>query len=133
MSVTAANKEIVTSFFNQLNARDFDGAFGMLAEDLEWWILGHTKLSGAKDKRFISMALKTILQRTFKGYQFELGTFTAEEDRVSVTAESNADHKNGKHYNNHFHFLFTIRDGKIARVKEYFDTDHALWIEKPPG
>ena len=132
MSTTPANKALITGFFNKLNARDLDGAFALLNDDLQWWILGNTKMCGTHDKRFITLGLKTILQRTFKGYQFTLGTLTAEDDRVSATAESHADHKNGKHYNNHFHFLFTIRDGKIVQAREYFDTDHALWIEIPP-
>ncbi|MBV1927566.1 MAG: hypothetical protein KUG62_10430 [Rhodobacteraceae bacterium] len=31
----------------------------------------------------------------------------------------------GAHYDNSYHFLFTIADGKITRMKEYMDTYHA--------
>ena len=34
----------------------------------------------------------------------------------------------GKIYNNTFHYLLTFRDGKIATVKEYFDTYHAAEV-----
>jgi ketosteroid isomerase-like protein len=30
--------------------------------------------------------------------------------------------QNGEPYNNVYHFLFTIQDGKIIRAKEYFCT-----------
>jgi uncharacterized protein len=33
--------------------------------------------------------------------------------------------KNGKTYQNKYHFLFQVRDGKIQAVKEYLDTTHA--------
>jgi ketosteroid isomerase-like protein len=33
--------------------------------------------------------------------------------------------KNGKTYQNLYHFLFVVRDGKIQSVKEYLDTMHA--------
>ena len=50
---------------------------------------------------------------------------TAEGDRVAVEAESFAKMKNGKTYQNKYHFLFIVRDGKIQSVKEYLDTIHA--------
>ena len=50
---------------------------------------------------------------------------TAEGERVALEAESHGTHKSGKKYNNHYHFLFRIRDGKIAEIREYADTAHA--------
>ena len=31
---------------------------------------------------------------------------------------------NGRIYNNLYHFLFVVRDGKVLQVKEYLDTMH---------
>jgi len=39
--------------------------------------------------------------------------------------ESYAEISNGKLYNNRYHFLIEIRDGKIQAVREYLDTMHA--------
>jgi hypothetical protein len=50
---------------------------------------------------------------------------TAEGERVAVEAESYARMSNGKIYQNKYHFLFTVRNGKIQAVKEYLDTMHA--------
>jgi uncharacterized protein len=41
-----------------------------------------------------------------------------------VETESYAKLKNGRVYNNLYHFLFIVRDGKIHQVKEYLDTVH---------
>ena len=53
---------------------------------------------------------------------------TAEGDRVAVEAESHAKMKNGKVYQNKYHFLLEIRGGKIQAVKEYLDTAHAAEV-----
>ena len=42
-------------------------------------------------------------------------SWPAEGDRVAVEAESHGELKNGKTYNNTYHFLFVFRDGKIRR------------------
>ena len=50
---------------------------------------------------------------------------TAEGDRVAVEAESYGEMATGKIYNNLYHFLLEVRDGKIHAVREYLDTMHA--------
>lgn len=122
------NKQIVRNYFEFINKKENTKAFDLLADDLHWWIIGSSKVSGNKDKRLITLGFKMI-QRVFESFQFILHEFTAEENRVAVTAESKGKHSNGKDYNNHYHFLFTIEKGKILKVKEYLDTEHATWIE----
>lgn len=124
------NKQIVSEFFTNLNEQKMKEAFEMLSEDLHWWILGNIPVSGNYDKRKISLGLK-MLHRSFDGFRFEIGIMTAEEDRVSVIVESHGKRKsNGKTYNNHYHFLISIKDDKIYAVKEYFDTVHSVWVEE---
>jgi ketosteroid isomerase-like protein len=48
----------------------------------------------------------------------------AEEDRVAVEALGIADMPSGIKYRNVFHWHFTLRDGKIIKIKEYMDTKH---------
>ena len=48
---------------------------------------------------------------------------TAEDDRVSVEATSEGKHVSGVMYRNHYHFLFTWRDGKLVEMKEFMDTE----------
>ncbi|TAK98828.1 MAG: nuclear transport factor 2 family protein [Rhodospirillaceae bacterium] len=50
---------------------------------------------------------------------------TAEEDRIAMEAESHVlNPTNGRLYNNFYHYLFRVRDGKITLFKEYQDTLH---------
>lgn len=41
-------------------------------------------------------------------------------DAIAVAVDT----RNGRRYNNLYHFLFKLRDGKVAAVKEYLDTMH---------
>ena|GEM_PF-3098474 len=59
-----------------------------------------------------------------KGLRITPKGLTAEGDRVAVEAESYGETASGKIYNNLYHFLFEVRDGKIQAVREYLDTLH---------
>jgi len=55
----------------------------------------------------------------------------AEGDKVALEVESQGELHNGRIYNQEYHFLMTIGDGKITSVKEYLDTQHlfAVWFQ----
>ena len=60
-----------------------------------------------------------------KGLSFTIKGITAEGERVAVEAESHGRYASGKTYQNYYHFLLIIRDGKVRQLKEYMDTMHA--------
>jgi len=55
-----------------------------------------------------------------------------EGDRVSAEVVSHGVLANGRVYDNEYHMLITLRDGRIAAVKEYYDTQHVwdTWYRK---
>ena len=55
---------------------------------------------------------------------------TADGDRVAIEAEGYAELKDGRIYNNRYHYLFVFRDGKVCQAKLYNDTAHAAEIER---
>jgi len=59
------------------------------------------------------------------GIRFTLHAMTAEGDRVAAEVESYAELVSGTVYNNKYHMLFEMADGRIRVVKEYGDTLHA--------
>ncbi len=54
----------------------------------------------------------------------------AEGDQVALEVVSAGDLKNGRQYRQEYHMLMKFRDGKIASVREYLDTQHAndVWV-----
>ena len=125
---TEANKKLIRQFFDAVNSNDAGAIGECLHDELNWWIAGSIRISGNKNKRAMLLGFK-LIHRVFSGFRFNVEELTAEADRVSVTAQSHAKHPSGRAYNNHYHFLMQIREGRICDVKEYFDTQHAEWIE----
>ncbi len=127
MSDPQANKAVVTRFIDVFSSGDVPALIAMMTDDSSWWVSGRIDgLSGtyprdefAKLVEGAKAAYKTgALKITPSG-------MVAEGDKVAVEAESYAETVDGRVYNNLYHWLVTVRDGKIAGVKEYMDTMHA--------
>lgn len=119
------NKALVLEFYRRMNARRYADMWELFTVDAKW---GGGRAS-TDDFGSID-GMKAIMVDPMPvfvdgGIGFTVHTLTAEEDRVAAEVESHAPLVNGRVYNNHYHMLFEIRDGKIAVVKEYADTAHA--------
>ena len=125
MSTPEQNKQTVKHFMEVFSSGDVDATLALMTDDASWWVAGTMPISGTYNKAQFRELLSGVAG-TCKGGAIKLmpKAFTAEGDRVAVETESLADLNNGRHYNNHYHFLFTVRDGKIASTKEYLDTMH---------
>lgn len=119
-----ANKALVTKFWQAFSAGKYDEVLGMLSDDATWWVAGKTALSGTYPKAEFAKLLGQITPMAPKGLRVTPKGLTAEGDRVSVEAESYAEFNNGRTYNNIYHFMMVIRDGKFCAVREYLDTEH---------
>jgi uncharacterized protein len=122
------NKKVVLAFLENLSAGKAQEMFGMMADSLTWWVAGRPEqfeLAGTKTKAQMQELLGGIGAKLPKGLRVTAKAMTAEGNRVAVEAESYGETTNGKVYNNFYHFLFEVKDGKIQAVKEYMDTIHA--------
>jgi uncharacterized protein len=119
------NKDVVREFMKRFSAGDTKGALALMADNSTWWVAGSFPLSGTKSKAEFAALLEQVGDAMPEGIRLTPKAFTAEGDRVAVETESFARHKNGKTYQNQYHFLFEVRDGKIQAVREYLDTMHA--------
>jgi ketosteroid isomerase-like protein len=121
------NKQVVLSFLDNLSAGKADAALALMADSATWWIAGKPDkfpLAGTKTKTQFAELVKEVGASLPKGLRITPKGLTAEGDRVAVEAESYGETASGKIYNNLYHFLFEVRDGKIQAVREYLDTLH---------
>lgn len=122
MSTCADNKQLVADFFKRFMEQGLDNAFELLGDDAIWIFPARSRLGRTLTRAQVIAEFQTMgAAFTGKG-GYTLHQMTAEEDRVAVEAESNFEMTSGKIYNNLYHFLFTVRDGKIREIKEYADT-----------
>lgn len=119
------NKQVVTDLMEAFTAGDVEGLMALLDDSATWTVMGDFDLSGTYDKPAFGELLGGVASE-FKGpFQLTPTQMTAEDDRVAVEAKSYGELNNGRVYDNRYHFLFTVSDGKVQSVKEYMDTMHA--------
>ena len=108
--------------------RDMDTVRDLFAEDATWWLGGELPLSGTWRGR--DAILGDFLGSIPRLYQpdtisIEITSLIAEGDVVAMEWTSRALTTSGEDYENQCAGLFTVRDGKIAAVREYMDTQYA--------
>lgn len=116
------NKLVVEQFLKALGSGDGETIATLISEDVAAICTGTSVLSATRHYDDIVGTVGMLKQVTQNGIAFKILEMTAEADRVSCEAEGTSTLVNGVPYNNQYHFLFYIRDGKIYKIKEYIDT-----------
>lgn len=124
----ADNKAIVKDFRTAFSASNCDDALDMLRDDATWLVQGKTLLSGTYTKPEFAALPEQVTPQAPKGLRVKPKVMAAEDDRVSVEAESYGEITKGKTYENIHHFMFVLRDGMISGVREYLNTEHVTTV-----
>lgn len=130
-SVQSNNKKVVEQFFNHVTAGKVDDAFELVSDDVSWWVPGDLPFSGTKTKADYMVIVNQITNGFPNGFELKVKSMISEGDKVAAEVVSDGNHVNGKKYNNHYHFLVRIQDGKFIEVKEYMDTLHLHQLITP--
>jgi ketosteroid isomerase-like protein len=122
---TEANKQLVEGAWGAVSAGNVQAFMNALADDVTWTFFGTHRFAGTicgKDELVAKLfaPLGDILEG---GIKVTIDTITAEGDRVIIEARGSARSKAGKAYDNSYCIVITVRDGKIAQVREYLDTE----------
>jgi ketosteroid isomerase-like protein len=128
------NKQIAAELFARFTASDIDGVLALMVDDVTWRLPGKPELSraaGVYDKARLRGLFDRMIAALEDGLKMTVVGSIAEGDDVAVEVESFGELKNGRSYRQQYHFLITVRDGKIASVREYLDTHHAwdVWMK----
>jgi ketosteroid isomerase-like protein len=122
-----ANKQIVRDFIEAMRTSNVDTLKTMITDDFSWWIIGkpeYLATAGEHDTEYFLGFFKG--DELFpEGTDFKTTSMTAEGNRVAAEAEFKAKTAMGTYYENYYHFLFIIENGKVKRMKEYMDTYNA--------
>ncbi len=115
------NKQIVRSWFDAVNRGDEDFILGLTTDDFqfkamarqpEWMLYNWNRDEFAKVPSTMSQLMTSPIH-------LSVVDMTAEGERVAVEAITDSRMLNGKHYDNAYHFVFKLRDGKFTEVREY--------------
>ena len=126
-SVADQNKKITKEFFEALS-NGSDKYLDFYTDESIIWTAGDNAMGGSRTKEEVVGFAQNILSAFPTGITFNIKGMTAEDERVAVEINGEAMHASGATYNNQYHFLLRIKDGKILELKEYMDTQLAAKI-----
>ena len=126
-SISEENKDIAIKFFEALSSGS-EAYLDFYNDDSIIWTAGDNSIGGTRTKQEIVDFAQGILSAFPEGIKFNITGITAENERVAVEVSGEAIHASGEDYNNEYHFLLKIKNGKILELKEYMDTQLAAKI-----
>ena len=135
----ASHKPIIDAYYEALSNLDVEAFEALHHPDVVYNVSGNTIISGRYDS---FAALKEILPLIFDALDFENFQFATNwkimnegPDGATAIMEAKGFARNGQPYDQRYAHIFTFRDGKIASVHEFFDTqlanDSLEFIGKP--
>lgn len=128
--MTEQNKDVVVKFIRAMGESDGVTAASCLAEDAFTDAKGFGKFAGIRNYDTIVGTIGAFKQLLPTGLRPDIKSITAAGNRVVVEFVGNAITKAGTEYKNEYCMVFTLADGKIKQVNEYFCNilaDEVLW------
>lgn len=114
------SKAVARGYYEAMNSRDLDEILGWYTDDARTWVLGDGPYAGS---HAVSRELLGGFLESFD-LRFTILSMISEGDKVAFEVESEGTLA-GQPYSNRYHNLITVRDGKVAELREYFDTARA--------
>src|SRR5580692_2731513 len=118
------NVQVVKDFFAAMGSADKQRLLALVAEDIEWIIPGEDwPLAGTHRGH---AGLTDVLQKASEEVETsfpEPPEFVAQGDRVMVVGVATGKIKaTNRAFKDEWVFDITVRDGKVAQIREYVDT-----------
>ena len=119
------NKSLVRRAYESVSEGNVDGFMDSLSDDVRWTFFGEHRFA----KTFVGK--DDILENLFgplagelvDGLRLNIGNVIAEGNYVVLEAMGESTVKAGGTYNNTYCYVVEVRDGKIAEMREYLDTE----------
>lgn len=113
---------IVRSFYDKLSLGDAPGALGLMASDIEWTTMWHYKVEGRGPER-VAQGLFQPLMAEWSSFSLLPTEFITQGENVVSLGDFTGVHgATGKQSNARYAHVWTVRDGSIARFRQYIDT-----------
>ena len=117
-----SNKDVALRFLDAMGRGDAETAAQCITEDAFTLAKGFGKFAGVRERETILATITAFRDLMPEGMKPEILSVLAEGDRVVLEFEGHGKLFNGEDYCNQYCMVFTLRDGRIAQVNEYFCT-----------
>nr|WP_295745585.1 nuclear transport factor 2 family protein [uncultured Acidocella sp.] len=114
--------DIVRSFYDKLAAGDAPGALGLMEADIEWITMWHYRVDGRGPEHVAEGLFKPLIAE-WSSFTLVPSEFIAEGDTVVSLGDFTGVHgTTGKKAEARYAHVWTLKDGKITRFRQYIDT-----------
>ncbi|MEU6841580.1 nuclear transport factor 2 family protein [Streptomyces sp. NPDC046716] len=126
-----SSRDVVQAYMDTLMAGDLAALRTFFTAESTWTLAGDLPLSGTWTgpteilDEFVPAMVARLEPETM---EFTFDGLIADGERVLAEWNSRAQAKAGGRYDQHCLAVFTVRDGRIAAVREHFDTQHAKTV-----
>lgn len=131
---TERNLQTVKDFFAAMGSYDRQDLLALAAEDIEWIIPGEGWPLAGTHRGHAELA--AVLQKASDEIEIAYPKppeFVAQGNRVFVIGVATGTIKaTNKPFRDEWIFDVTVRDGKVARIQEYIDTQALALASGPP-
>jgi len=122
---TDQKKKLVLDFLHAIGRNDAEGCIALMNEDAIYRVPGKPELFPAAGAYDVPSFRKWLngFEGAFDGpILYTVKGWTIDGDRAAVELLADAKTKDGKTYDQTYHFAFTFRGDKIQSATEYLDT-----------
>jgi len=117
------SKEIVTGIYEAFGRGDLAGVLSALADEVEWEMAGTAPYAGRREGRAGVQEFFADLLGAVKIEMFEVDAVIGDGEQVVVLGRERCTVKRtGRSYEQHWAHAYTVREGKVATVRLYEDT-----------
>ena len=120
--MTSTPTDTVSDFYAKLAAGDAPSALGLMAPDIEWITMWHYKVEGRGPDRVAEGLFKPLMAEWTSFSLVPTEFITAGETVVSLGDFKGVHGATGKTSKARYAHVWTVKDGKITRFRQYIDT-----------
>ena len=123
------NTKIAQQAYENFKSGDIQALLSLLSDDVEWQLpnMDNVPFSGTRRGREQVSEFFASLDRTQEALEFEPKEFIAQGDTVVALGRYRWRVKpTGREFEGDWAHVFTLRDGRIVRFREYTDTAAAI-------
>jgi ketosteroid isomerase-like protein len=120
--MSEANKQVALEFLRAMDVGDADAMARCTTEDAVTYTKGFGQVSGWRNRETMLATTAAFREVVPTGFRAKIGRVVAEGDTVVVEFEGNAVLSNDEPYCNQYVFVFTLENGKVKQLNEYFCT-----------
>lgn len=117
-------QQLITDAFTAWQGGDSQAVFKLMADDLQWTVIGNTKISGTYTSRssFLAMVNSKLMTRLSGPLQPTVQRIFADGDTVVAQFTSVAPTHEGAPYQQTYCWVMQVAQGRIQSGTAYLDT-----------